>query len=198
MIPYTYKVVQSDEKGSTLLYKSPGYPDMLIGVHTPVEGESRDAVAAMYAPIANWRERDVVRVPMDVGAFGSFMPPQYRPVTLESAKSEKLAELAAWRYTREVGGILVGRTHIRTDRETQAAVAASLTTLREALVTHVDWKTAEGVFVRMDLEEVTAVAQAVARHVQACFSIERTLAEQIQMRTTIEEVQTFQFPDVIA
>lgn len=198
MIPYTYEVIESSAQGCVFLFHSPGYPDMQIGAHAPREGESIDSLASMYAPIANWLERDVVRVVVPVGTTGSFTPPEPEPVTLDTTKRDKLAEIAAWRYAQETGGIIVGGSRIRTDRESQATIVSAFTSLKEGLITTVDWKTATGAFITLGPAEISGVAQAVAMHVQACFSAEALLVGEVKNAQTIEAVQAIQPPDLVA
>lgn len=197
-IPYTYEVTEADENGIVLLFKSPGRPDMPVGAHTPREGESLDAVASMYAPIGNWLDMDRARVVPAVGATGSYAPPSPEPVTLESAKAQKLAELAAWRYEMEIAGINVAGSKIKTDRESQATLTGAFISLSQGLAASIDWKADGGQWVTLTLAEITPIAQAVVAHVQACFTAEKALAAEIRSMTSIEAVQSFTFPEFVA
>lgn len=199
-IPYTYEVTQADEFGTMLLYKSPGRPDIPMGVHTPREGETLDMVAAMYAPIAMWLDMERPRIVPEVGTTGAYTPanPVDAPMTLERAKAEKLAELAADRYAREVGGITIGGASIKTDRESQGTVTGAFISLSQGLATSIDWKADNGQWVKLTAAEITPIAQAVVAHVQACFTAEAQLAAEVNAATTIEAVQAITFPEIVA
>lgn len=200
-IPYTYEVTEADENGTVLVYRSPGRPDLAKGVHTPREGETLDGVAAMYAPIGEWLDMERARVVPQVGASGSYTPPAdpaNEPMTLERAKAEKLAELAAARYEREVGGITIGGARIKTDRESQATITGAFISLSQGLAQTIDWKAEGGQWVTLNLAQIQPIAQAVVAHVQACFTAEGQLAAEVAAASTIEAVQAIEFPTIVA
>jgi hypothetical protein len=87
-------------------------------------------------------------------------------------------ELAAIRYSKEVGGILVGGVPVATDRETQSKLIAARILAKENAVYTVNWKTSAG-FVALNAATIIAVADAVASHVQACFDREAVLFAEI-------------------
>ena len=197
MIPYTYQVIQSSPKGMVLRYTSPGREPVSIGTHAPTPGESLDAIAMQYSPVPMWLAQDAERVVVPVGTTGSYTPPAPPAVTLESVKAQKLADLAAWRYDKEVGGISIAGSRIKTDRESQATITGAFISLSQGLATSIDWKAEGGVWVQLTLAQIAPIAQAVVAHVQACFSAERLIAEEIQAATTIEAVQAIAFPDEV-
>ena len=199
MIPYNYTVIQSDKRGMVLRFTSPGRQTMDIGTHAPRVGESLDTIAAMYAPIANWLEVEVERVVVPVGTSGGFVPPSPEPETLESVKAEKRAEIAAWRYEKEVGGVVLNGISINTERDSQAIIGNTLLSMREGLVQSVNWKTADGTFVPLGPAEIEAIAGAVVAHVQACFNAEAMLLAEVAAAQTIEAVRAIELPaEIIA
>ena len=199
--PYTYVVVDSSPAGAILRYSSPGLPDQTIGIHTPRQGESPDDIAEMYAPHAIWADLDVVRVPMTVGATGSYTPlaPPIAPVDprtpLRQAQDRKLAELAAWRYAQEVGGVNFGGARILTDRESQATITSAYISLSQGLATSIDFKAEGGQWITLGIAQIEPIAQAVVAHVQACFTAEKQLADQVEACTTVEAVDALAFPE---
>lgn len=199
-IPYTYEVTHADEFGTMLVYRSPGRPDVPMGVHTPREGETLDVVAAMYAPIAHWLDLERPRLVPAVGTTGSFTPPTEEEPNnpFEQSKARKLAELADQRYAREVSGTLVDGVRISTDRASQAAVSNTLLNFSLGLIQSVDWKAADGRFVQFDQLGFELVAQAVTQHVQACRSTEALLAEAVAAATSEEELAGISFPDIVS
>lgn len=198
-IAYTYEIISTNPamKSMMVLYRATGYPDQLVGVRIPAMGELFEPVLEAAAPIGIWLTADPDVQLVEVGQGGSFTPTPPPTPTLASVKADKLAHIAFWRFAQEVGGVTVGVTRILTDRESQATVSNAFTSLTAGLITHVDWKSASG-FVSLGLPEITAIAQAVAQHVQACFTAESLLVAEVEAATTIEQVEAIEVPDIMA
>lgn len=113
--------------------------------------------------------------------------PEVVPPTLTEVKTAKLAELAAARYTEEIGGIVVGNVTIATDRESQAMLTGACVSLKQGLMQSVNWKGDDG-WVTATLTEIELIAQAVGQHVQTCFTKESQLAAQVTAAETVEAV----------
>ncbi|MDE4304029.1 DUF4376 domain-containing protein [Phaeobacter gallaeciensis] len=103
----------------------------------------------------------------------------------EAARSVLNANLAAYRWDVETGGVDLGGSQIETTREAQAQISSTYSALKDGLVTSVEWKAATGWLV-LDLSAFTPIAQAVATHVQACFAAERAVSTQIDALTDAE------------
>ena len=189
-IAYTYEIINVDPQARVMevVYTSEGRQTMHIGARLPYVGESLEAIVQMYAPVAYWREQEAELAEVAAGTSGAVVPPQPQPVTLESVKRDKLAEIADWRFRRETSGVSVNGVRIKTDRESQATITGAFITLSQGLVSSVDWKAAEGHWVQLGLADITAVAQAVTTHVQQCFSLEKMYAERVNAAATIEDV----------
>ena len=197
-ITYTYEIINVDPQARCMeiVYRSEGRQTMHISARMPYVGESLEAVVQMFSPVAYWLEQETPVAEVQAGTAGAVEPPAPEPVTLESAKRDKLAEIAAWRFNREVGGITLNGTRILTDRESQAAISGALASLQNGLVTSIDWKAGNGAWITLGLPEMTAIAQAVAVHVQTSFSLEKQYADQVAAATTIEEVQAITPPSI--
>lgn len=113
------------------------------------------------------------------------------PRTLEVAHTERLAALAALRFQKETAGILINGAKVKTDRESQGALTGAYTSLKNGLLTGIDWKAEGGVWVSLTLAQVEPLAQAVAAHVQACFSTEKAHAQAIEALSTVAEVDAY-------
>lgn len=191
-ISYTYEIVNVDPQARVMevVYASPGRQTMHIGARLPFAGESLDAVVAMYAPVAYWREQAAEVVVPTVGTAGSSngAPSQSTPATLSEVKTAKLAEIAAARYEREVGGTVLNGNPVDTDREMQSKIAGAMAAFQAGFITSVDWKFGGSTFVTLTGEQVQAVARAVTQHVQECFTWERFMVDRVNAATTIEEV----------
>ncbi len=110
-------------------------------------------------------------------------------ILLSLNKPEMLAELAAYRFEFETGGLdLPGGLHILTDRESQAQLSSAFVTLQSGLVPDTDWKAANGWEV-VTLEQITPIAKAVAAHVRGCFRGERTVQTAIMAASTMAEIE---------
>jgi hypothetical protein len=98
------------------------------------------------------------------------------PLSKAEVAEARKADLAAYRYRVETGGVTVGGTLIASDRQSQAMIAGAKLFADMNPAAMIDWKGASG-WVQIDAAAVTAIANAVGDHVQACFSAERIHAE---------------------
>lgn len=195
-IAYTYEVINVNPQARAMevVYTSPGRQTLHIGARMPYAGETIEQIAAMYAPVGYWLEQEAQIVDVPVGTSGTVSPPGVEPTTIGSARQAKASEISSWRYMLEVGGVSLNGVKVKTDRESQATINGAYTSLANGLLTSIDWKTADGSFVQLTLAEMSAVAQAVAQHVQTSFSREKALLDQVNAATTIEEVKSVVVP----
>ena len=116
--------------------------------------------------------------------------PEPVPTDITALKTQRLSELAAYRYQKETAGITLNGIAIETNRESQALIngAWSFSQLNPAVL--IDWK-AESGWIQIDAATIAAIAGAVATHVQACFSTERIHAEAIAALETSEAVAAY-------
>ena len=120
---------------------------------------------------------------------------QYEVVepTLDEMKAAKLAELKAYRRTKEEAGINLNGVEIATDRESQAMIGNAVAGLRlKPEGSTVNWKAENGTFV-LDLATLEAIAGAVFDHVQACFNDEIAHVEAINALTTAQAVYNYDY-----
>jgi len=97
----------------------------------------------------------------------------------QAIAATKLADLAAYRWGKEVGGLtLANGMKIATDDRSKGLIAGSRvdTMTDSAILT--DWKSDSG-WIKIDADTVAIISTAVAAHVRGCFSVERTHAETI-------------------
>lgn len=107
---------------------------------------------------------------------------------VEDWRAATIARLADVRFNSETAGVeLPDGSQIRTDRESQAQVNAAYATLRDGFVSAADFKGANG-WMDITLDEVTPIAEAVARHVQPCFTAERRVSDQVAAAATAEDL----------
>lgn len=100
-------------------------------------------------------------------------------------KTEKLEALRRRRIEARDSGIVVSGTAIPTDEETRFVLtAARLKTVTDDPFSVPDWKVGNGVFASLTQAQIIAISDAVAAHVQACFTRERQLTDLINAATT--------------
>ena len=94
--------------------------------------------------------------------------------SLERARAEKIAQLAAFRYQAETAGVIWRGHRFASDRESVSAVSIA------ALQGHAQrWKCADGQWVRLDAEALQALAEVLADHRRCCFAREADLHDLI-------------------
>ncbi|WP_288476365.1 DUF4376 domain-containing protein [uncultured Pseudomonas sp.] len=94
------------------------------------------------------------------------------------SKTEQLAAIAAKRFTVETGGITVQGLPIDTSRDSQNLITGAALAADRDPAYSVKWKTAAG-FVELSATQLLALADAVRKHVQACFNREADLAKAV-------------------
>jgi len=107
---------------------------------------------------------------------------------LEILKTKKITELAQRRYTAEITGITVNGSEIKTDRESQAMITGAYNAIQINPNKTIDWKGTNG-WATLNATAITAIASAVADHVQACFTREKELTELINAVSTFDELE---------
>lgn len=99
-------------------------------------------------------------------------------------KTEMKNILAAYRYNKEVGGLtLNGQLIVQTDRESRPNLIAARMMATENPAYTVTWKAVNNAFVTLNAQQVIEIADAVAIHVQKCFSVEADISAQIEAGT---------------
>lgn len=110
--------------------------------------------------------------------------------TLADLQGELLRAAAARRWAVETGGIFASGVRLATAIEDQNRITSVVANATLAGVESVDFKAASG-WVSLTLAELTAIAGAIARHVQRCYTAERTHADAIDSLTTLEEARAY-------
>jgi hypothetical protein len=108
--------------------------------------------------------------------------------SLATIKAARKAQVAQRRWVAEVGGVTVGGMTVATDRESQAMVMGASKALGDGLIeAPINWKAGD-TFVQLDAPTLTAIAAAVAGHVQACFTNEKALCAAVDACETVAAV----------
>jgi hypothetical protein len=196
-IKFNYEIINVNEpaKAMEIVYTAEGREPMHIGARMPYEGESLETIVKMFSPVAIWLSQDAAVTPVSAGTKGSIDPTAIvTPSTVAEAKAQKVAEIAAWRYAKEIAGIAFEGMAIGTSREAQAALYAAKDALSSDYVSSIDWKLADGSFASFDAAKLTAIAQAVFAHVQSCFTLEKQYLEMLAGCATIDAVLALALP----
>ena len=90
---------------------------------------------------------------------------------IEAIRAFLLNKVSAKRKQVEAQGIKIGNSIIATDRDSQAMVGNAYSSLKNGLVSSINFKSDSG-FVNFDLAGFEVIAKAVAEHIQSCFTIE--------------------------
>ncbi|MNM46285.1 hypothetical protein D3C81_572220 [compost metagenome] len=121
---------------------------------------------------------------LERGDFGTVEPYVAPVLTVEAQR----ARIAARRYQAEVTGIQVGETMVDTGRDSQALITgAALQSLIDPSYS-LRWKTATGVFIELDAQQVIGMATLVRAHVQACFEREAALLAELDAGTLTDNM----------
>jgi hypothetical protein len=105
--------------------------------------------------------------------------------SLTVLKAQKLEALRVRRNVARDGGIVVSGTAIPTDEQTRTVLTGvRLKTVTDTPFSVPDWKVSNGVFASLNETQIIAISDAVAAHVQACFTRERQLTDLINAATT--------------
>ena len=97
-------------------------------------------------------------------------------------QDELLAHSANDRYIKEVQGIIVSNNFIYTDRQSQSMITGLVAVMNLNPNTVVNFKTGNG-FIKANSSTVQLIANSVANHVQACFTLESDIADKVQSNT---------------
>ncbi|SCM73337.1 conserved hypothetical protein [uncultured Pleomorphomonas sp.] len=109
--------------------------------------------------------------------------------------AELVSYAAAKRYAVETGGVTVAGASIDTGRESQAMITGAYAYAHANPEANVSFKATSG-WVILTAAEVTAIATAVAAHVQACFTAEKAIDDAIDAGTvtTTAEIDAWAWP----
>ncbi len=117
------------------------------------------------------------------------------PKSTTITKADLLAYAATRRFVIETGGIILNSMPVMTDRESQSLITGAHSYVQANPDITVRFKTAAG-FIELTATQMTAIANTVGAHVQACFAAEGEVCSQIDAGTikTMAEIDAFAWP----
>ncbi len=108
------------------------------------------------------------------------------PLPVEQIRAALIAAVSTKRWAVETGGLtLPGGATVGTTVDDQNRITSVIANAQLAGVVSVDFKAQSG-WVTLSLEHMRGIAAAIALHVQACFSAERTHHEAIAAASDAE------------
>src|SRR5574343_1735839 len=107
--------------------------------------------------------------------------------SIDTVKAEQKERVTNSRYESEVSGIILDGRVIETDRTSQTRIAQAHALVSIDPTTKIDWKVGYE-WIVLDASAITAMALAIGKHVQECFSKEMRLHKQIDEAETIDDV----------
>jgi hypothetical protein len=110
---------------------------------------------------------------------------------MAEAKAELVDQATAKRWEIETGGIILANgIQVKTSVEDQNRISSVIVNASRAGLTSVDFKSADG-WVTVSVAQLEAIADAIALHVQQCFSAERAHHDAIEQLATPEAVASY-------
>lgn len=167
----------------------------------PLQGDALIAFLRQNAPTEMFERMERARLgagPVDTSAAKALLGQVAAPavvateLTLAQAKADKLAAIKLHRQAKEAAGVMVGSVSIATDADSQSRIGGALASMQNGFLDQVEWKGENG-WATLDLAAIKAVSQAVAKHVQSCFTWERGMCAQVDAATTIDQVNAINF-----
>ena len=95
----------------------------------------------------------------------------------------------------EASGIRVQEVLFLTTIDDQNRIATTIQGMRDAKKTQVDFKSGSG-WTTITLDQLVIISNAIVNHVEACFSKERTLYEEIDAAESIAQLQNINIDSV--
>ena len=110
---------------------------------------------------------------------------------LQAAKDALKAKVTARRWEYETGGVVIDGMRVLTGVDDQNRITAVVANARRAGLQVVDFKGADG-WASIGVDQVEAIASAIACHVQASFTAERAHHETIDALADLAALQAYE------
>ncbi len=128
---------------------------------------------------------------LSTGHFGEVLPFIPYVPTLQEIKQQKLADLAAYRYSKETAGITLNGALIKTDLESKVNLNGAVNRAILRPNSTVNWKISESVWIPIDAEQIIGIGLAVSDFIEDCFTCNMNHALAINALETVEDVQAY-------
>ncbi len=110
-------------------------------------------------------------------------------LTIEDARSQKLADLAAMRYAKAQAGIVFSGIQVKTEAESQVQIVKTMKYVEHKPEgTVIRWKASDMSWHPLDLAAIIALGLAVGDYSEACWIAEENHQDAILSLTTREGI----------
>lgn len=162
-------------------------------IHITIPPDAVEITAGQYAALMQGQSEGQV-IGEDEKGFPVLLVPA--PLTLAEEVAVLKRALAAYRYEKEVGGLILpnGMKVATDDRSKGLITGARLDTIADPTIL-TDWKAETG-WIQIDADTVAIIATAVAVHVRGCFSAERVHSDALDVladdpATTTADIEAY-------
>lgn len=120
-------------------------------------------------------------------------------LSLESAKGRKWSEIKVNRLTKEYGGFIYDGSVFDSDEDSTRRIVGATTLASLAKNSQqpfsIDWTLADNSVRTLNADSMIGAGEALGQYVASIHAISRTLRDQIENATTVEEVTSIHWPD---
>lgn len=109
--------------------------------------------------------------------------------TLETLKKQKLMQLAANRYNKEISGINYLGYDISTKREDVGNLYNIYSLLKANITSSINYKTASNDFINLNIENIESLLSAITHHIQLYFDLEKNIITAIQSSVSEQQLE---------
>lgn len=110
---------------------------------------------------------------------------EIQPPTLDYLRAQLKARVKERRKRAEEAGTTVNGTPVETDRESQSMLNGAVEYMRRNPGGVINWQLPDLSFIALDADKVGALADAVAAHVQSCFTRQAEICADMERRTKV-------------
>lgn len=122
------------------------------------------------------------------GQLADAPPDPPPPVSLDSLKRRKSAEIAAARYAEEIGGLEAGGLSIDTDDRSKILLGGAFVSASNDPSFTTVWKSKDGGFATLTAEQIIEAYNALSAFIERLFQKESELVLQVRQAETPEAV----------
>lgn len=112
-------------------------------------------------------------------------------ISLEAAKAILQKRVGERRWAVESGGINVGGIMVDTSIEAQNRISSVVLNGTRVGMESINFKSPDGTFNTITMVQMTAIADAIAAHVQNCFTAEAAHCAEVAALTSLAEVREY-------
>lgn len=187
---FNWEVLSVDETNKSFLVrytKIDGTNDITLNLPSPSSTIiDLKGYIEQYAPLNTWYPPVSILI-LDSTHIGLKGTTTDIP-SLDTVKKTKIIELGAKRVQLEQGGITYAEHVIPTTKLSRLLISTIYSSLLLDPTKIIDFKITDGVFIQLNLTELTTIVQLIFNLVQSSFTREKEAIDKVNASTTIEEI----------